>query len=113
MNCSFAIISAGALRETISRRLRGSERGMAPGRQLWVCFSTLEMDGDRESGPVEGPSLHSLAAGKGVPIAALDGDLGFVPLQSWSWDPPQDSKGMSLLLPLPFSPPSWALALLD
>lgn len=64
-------------------------------------------------GPVEGPSLHSLAAGEGVLMAALDGELGFAPLQSWSWDPPQDSQGTSLLLPLPFSPPSWALALLD
>lgn len=52
-----------------------------------------------------GPSLGSLAAGKGVPVAAPDGDLGSVPLQSWSWGPPQDPKGCLCSSHFPTVPP--------
>lgn len=46
-------------------------------------------------------------------VAAPNGDLGFVPLQSWSWGPPQDPKRGLCSSHFLFLPPPGLRALLD
>lgn len=87
------------------RRLWGREWGIALGRQLWACLSTLGMDGARESWSCGGPLPSILwLQEKGCP--APDGDLIFVLLHSGSRGPSQDPKGCLCSSHFPYLPPA-------
>lgn len=70
VTCSFVI--SRALDGEDGRRLWCSERGRAPRRQLWACFSPPEKGGARESWSCGGalPSVPWLQ-GKGCPLQLL------------------------------------------